>query len=190
MNIFLMRHGEPEVPRRDDKIRSDEFPDCLKIYNSCGLLGDSKPEESTFNKFKNFKGVVASDLKRSVESAVRLAFPPPQVDVDPLFREVQGVFFHIPFLKFTPRTWSKIFICLWYIGLFRYKASVKEGRLRAKQCAKKLIELAEKHQNVLLVGHGFLNAYIARELDALGWTGPKMPSKRYWEYGVYQPEAS
>lgn len=190
MNIFLMRHGQPEVPRREDRINSAGFPDCLKIYNSCGLSLHSKPEAHTLNKFKDFRAVVASDFKRSIESALRLSFPQPLIYVDPLFREVQDVFLRIPFLKLKPRTWSKVFICLWYIGLFRYKASVREGRHRAKQCAKKLIELAETHQSVLFVGHGFLNAYIARELSAQGWKGPKMPSKRYWEYGAYQPEAS
>jgi hypothetical protein len=50
----------------------------------------------------------------------------------------------------------------------------------------KLTELAAEHSHVLLVGHGFINHFIARELLKSGWTGPGRPGPEYWSYGVYE----
>jgi hypothetical protein len=33
-----------------------------------------------------------------------------------------------------------------------------------------------------------MNRLIAKELRLLGWVGPKVPSRKYWEYGVYNIE--
>lgn len=52
--------------------------------------------------------------------------------------------------------------------------------------ALRLIELAEEHQKVLLVGHGFINHFIAKELQKGGWYGPTRPGKRFWSYGTYE----
>ncbi len=89
MEIYIMRHGEPDIPVRvDKKIKSKDFPECLEI--------------------------------------------------------------------------------------------------RAGHCAEKLIGPAEGHGKVFLVGHGFINAYIARELVSLGWNGPKVPDENHWGYDVYK----
>jgi len=31
-----------------------------------------------------------------------------------------------------------------------------------------------------------MNVYIVKELKLLGWQGPDFPSKRYWQYGVFE----
>lgn len=95
-------------------------------------------------------------------------------------------FFSIPLLNLTPAAWSRIFILLWFMGLLALKKGFREGRARAREGAQRLASLAEAHGKVLFVGHGFINTYIARELNLPGWHGPKMPGRRYWGYGVYR----
>ncbi len=181
-----MRHGEPDVAMLSKmKIKSKEFSKCLNIYNHSGISAASTPEVSKVEKFNQFRAVVASDLNRSIASASLLTSHQSLI-IDPLFREVEGAYFRIPFLRLSVKTWSNIFILLWYIGLFEIKHSIKLAKLRAKRCAEKLISLAEKYDKVLFVGHGFINTYIAQELKFLGWDGPKVPSRDYWDYGVYK----
>ena len=179
-----MRHGEPDIPKLPAKVTSKEFFQCLEIYKSCGLLKNALPHEKTQAKFHDVKAIVASDLKRSLQSATRLAPQQPLI-VDPLFREIDGCFFPIPIIKLPPETWGNIYIVLWLAGLFEWNKSFRVGKASAKDGANKLVRLAEEHEKVLFVGHGFINKYIAKELRLQGWTGPKLPSKGYWDYGVY-----
>ena len=184
MEIYIMRHGEPALPELPAKITSHEFLQGLELYKRCGILRTSKPETDKLEKFSQFPVIVSSDLKRSLESAM-LFTQPDQIIIDPLFREIDDDFFLIPWLKLAPRTWSTIFILMWYFGAFRFKKSFSNGRRDANNCAQILTKLAKKHGRVLLVGHGFMNTYIAKALIASGWSGPKLPGKSYWGYGVY-----
>lgn len=183
-----MRHGEPDIPKLPDKVSSKGFFQCLEIYKNCGLLKSSKPRNTTLAHFRDVKAIVSSDLKRSSQSAAQLASSLPLI-IDPLFREVDGSLFPIPVVKLAPKTWGNIYIILWLAGLFELNTSFREGKMRAKDCARKLIRLAEEHEKVLFVGHGFINKYIANELRLQGWKGPKLPSKGYWDYGVYEKNA-
>ncbi len=184
-----MRHGEPDVPELNGKIKASEFQDCLDIYNCCGLSGRSRPDDAVLNYFKDHEAIVASDFKRSLESASVLSHRN-SIIVDPIFREVERPYVRIPFFRLRPRTWSHIYILLWFCGFLGSQSSFKEAKSRAKHCATKLTQLAEEHGKVLVVGHGFINAYIAKELRSLGWNGPGIPSKRYWEFAVYRKDAT
>ena len=63
--------------------------------------------------------------------------------------------------------------------------SIKQAKNRAKYASKKLIELAEEHEKVILIGHGLMNRLIAKQLNYKNWKGPVSPGKRYWEFGIY-----
>lgn len=191
MEIYIMRHGEPDVSALTDKkrIAATEFLEYVEIYNSRGILSTSKPEDGAVDQFVKFKAVVTSDLKRSIDSALVLCSRQSLI-VDALFREVEEAFFHIPMVRFSPKTWGNIFILLWLIGVLDLKKSFRQAKARARQCTEKLIGLAQIHGKVLFVGHGFINTYIAKELLSLGWIGPKAPSKKYWGYDVYKNDAN
>ena len=60
------------------------------------------------------------------------------------------------------------------------------------QAACQILEkLAEKHGNILLVGHGIMNRLIAQALLKKGWNGEDAPNGkkyygfRYWEYSTF-----
>ena len=59
------------------------------------------------------------------------------------------------------------------------------AKARAKQANRTLIELAETHQKVLVVGHGLFNHLLAKELRKSGWQGPRSLGKKHWEFGSY-----
>ncbi len=60
--------------------------------------------------------------------------------------------------------------------------------LRARRATQELIRLAGKSETVLLVGHGLINHYIAKELLNLGWIGPEKAASGYWAFSVYHTE--
>lgn len=37
-----------------------------------------------------------------------------------------------------------------------------------------------------MVGHGFLNYFVAKELQKQNWKGPRSPGKKYWAYSTYE----
>ena len=180
-----MRHGQAQLPEINDRITSRQFQECLEIYNRCALSTQSRPSDAVRQRFVDYGAIVASDLVRSVDSATLLSAQR-TITIDPLFREVERPYIAIPGLRLRPRTWGNLIILLWWLGLLGGQRSFRDAKQRARQGAKRLAHLAEQHGKVLLVGHGFMNTYIARELRALGWLGPRIPAKKYWEFGIYQ----
>jgi len=53
-------------------------------------------------------------------------------------------------------------------------------RQRAGRMADRLIALVQEHGSVLAVGHGMFNRFVASQLRARGWRGPKLLSHGYW----------
>lgn len=84
------------------------------------------------------------------------------------------------------RLWALVLRTLWFMGFSKNTESIFTARGRAKVAARTLVELAGEHESVLLVGHGFLNHYVAKELLAQDWVGPSSPGRKYWEYGTYE----
>jgi len=103
MEIYIMRHGEPNVPKLLNKINSNEFLECLKIYNTCGLLDASIPNDAMIEQFKDFGAIVTSDLKRSIDSAALISSQNSLI-IDPMFREIDDSFISIPIVKLRPKT--------------------------------------------------------------------------------------
>lgn len=81
--------------------------------------------------------------------------------------------------------WVVLLRVMWLFGFSKNGESFKQAKKRARLAADKLIALAEVHQDVLLVGHGFFNHFIAKELKKRGWQMSSKPSNGYWEYGVF-----
>ena len=182
MRITLLRHGSPDFVWQRH-VRGNEFKALEMEYDSAGITG--KPPENSVVQASRHLCVVCSDLPRSVASAMALGVN--QVDIsERLFREMNLPYFDKTRIKLPLQVWVIILRSLWFMGFSKNSESYREARSRAKQAADKLIELASAHRSVLLVGHGFLNHYIAKELLSKGWVGPSSPGREYWEYGTYE----
>lgn len=90
---------------------------------------------------------------------------------------------HFP--KLSSTTWSIYFRMFWILG---YSASAEllwAAKIRAHHCATLLVNLAEVHESVLLIGHGYLNSLIAQNLKDLGWQRSGRYPRKYWEYCTF-----
>lgn len=184
LEIVVMRHGEPRLPRFK-RIKAEDFQACVEIYDEAGIRETSRPHESILSRFKGHNVVVSSDLNRSQQSAA-LFSDPAAIKVDPLFREAQLPQVGVPIIRLHPFIWGYIFHLFWLARFPTRTESRGSAKKRGGECAKRLVELAHKNGKVMLVGHGLINACIGSELRALGWTGPRIPGTRFWDYSVYR----
>ena len=183
MRIVLVRHGRPDV-HYPQKIKANEMYKLIESYNAAGLNETEAPPGEIIPVVKSCNFVVCSDLRRSLDSARALGLQPDLVD--PLFRESGLPYPNLPFFKLSPFVWSIILRILWFWGYSTNSESHRQAKNRAASAAQKLIKLAKRNGSVVLIGHGFLNRFISKELRLQGWQGPRYSGKKFWSLGIYE----
>lgn len=193
MRIILLRHGKPKIDLHSmlkNRCASADLENLINSYDLAGLSVDEKITDEVIEMATTCNIVIHSDLQRSIDSAKALGLHEVHHYSDALFREPTPPFAHWKYPKLTLLSWFILFRALWYLGYSNNGESISSARKRATQGAEKLKILAKKHDSVILVGHGFINRFIAKALLSSGWKGPKVPGNNYWEYGVYEPIAT
>ena len=182
MEITLIRHGRPEVGLKGIA-RANDIPKIIENYNQSSII-DLPPEESIQQSVR-CNVAICSNLPRSLKSAEALGFKNIQVS-DSIYREID-----LPHFKQGPvvlplSIWLALLRVMSLFGFSKNGESVSMAKKRANLAVSKLIEHASEFQSVVLVGHGFMNYFIAKELISRKWIGPSKPGKKYWEYAVYR----
>ncbi|MBS4196517.1 histidine phosphatase family protein [Lederbergia citri] len=185
MEISLIRHGKSQWTE-DKPITCQEFKNWVAKYDRHGVCEKTSYPLETLEKIAAAKIVITSDLTRSIESA-KLLNPDIHANSDPLFRETE---LPIPLtklfgLKLNANMWAVLLRCLWFIGYSRGCESLREAKKRAEKASILLIHYAKEHQQVVLVGHGFFNMLIVKELKKLGWVSARKTSSKHWEYTTF-----
>jgi broad specificity phosphatase PhoE len=183
MEITLLRHGKPGL-RLNDKYKAVEYKGFMEKYDEAGLDKDFKPPLHARERADDCGVVLSSDLPRTIESAKALNTSD-RLTIEPIFREAMLPAGSFGPIKLSANTWGWVFRAVWFLGYSNGSESFKEARMRAAKCADRLASLAEAHTSVMLVGHGIVNYLIAKVLLSNGWSGPIIPSLKYWQYGVY-----
>lgn len=184
MKIVLIRHGKPQLSKLQP-IKARNMPDWIDAYNQADIDYNTVPTESALNEAKQCNFIITSQLKRATHSAKILQHPTPHLS-DALFQEFDLPYRHISFIKLPPEIWAAIFRITWFLGFSLNAESYYEAKLRASSAADNLIKYAKQHGSVLLVGHGFMNKYIAKELTKRGWNNTKKANHSHWGYGVFE----
>lgn len=187
MKIVLLRHGKPDLPPLE-KVKACDLQRWIDAYNAAGIDHRQTPPLRAMAIASECNAVVCSDLPRSIESAAVLNVKNVYLS-NSVFNEVGMPRPDWNSFRLPPFTWAVIFRMLWFLGYSSNSESYDASRLRAKDCARKLKEIAADQGTVLFVGHGLINYFIAKELLAAGWHGPRCPGRRHWEYGVYTSKA-
>lgn len=186
MNIILVRHGRP-----DHRAASWSTPAGMKTwverYNAANVVGSERPEP--LRRLADSAGiVVCSSLMRCVESRTHLGCDCTHLP-DPLFAEAHLPYADLGYPLMPSRFWRLTFRTAWFLGFANHSEPVAESRIRASEAADRLIELAETHGTVLLMGHKIMNALIATQLRRRGWRGPALPLlATYWGASRYRKE--
>lgn len=184
MSITITRHGKV-APLATDWIRSSKLGHWIDDYNTNGIADDSRPPADLRKIARNTGAIVCSNLRRSVDSAKLLQADRIALKSD-LFSEAELPYTGVGHLTLPPGAWTALFRLLWMLGYSSNSESQTQAQARAKKATRKLIQMADIHQDILFVGHGIFNRMVVRELLDNGWKGSRNPSSAYWGYTVYE----
>lgn len=174
MTITLIRHGRP-LADFATKRRGDELGEWLRAYERAAVDVSLPPPEA-LRAGVHGALVFSSPILRARGSAALLA---PEVEVLDDAREAplpERVW--CP-LRVNPKTLLVLARSAWFLGAAAVEGP-REVRMRARRVAAVLVKSAEKGGAVALVGHGYMNRFIATELRRLGWRRVAMDGMRYW----------
>lgn len=177
-----MRHGEPHY-RGAPKVSCREMAEWIDSYNLSSTGSDRPPEMAQIQAYRAL-AFLSSPLPRALSSLKTLGCEPGLIDE--VFREAELPVFRIPGLRLSPFYWAALFRILWLCGLSGEAECVNSAKKRAARAAEILVTAAKGSDGpVLLMGHGIINRFIAKELIASGWKEQTRPGKGYWGAGVY-----
>ena len=182
MKIALVRHGRPTFKMRG-WVQAGDIAQLANTYEYAGIR--NSPSLQAKQYVQKSKVVVCSDLPRSLESAQELGVNHLHA-VDEIYRECRVPHFDKGSLVLPMKVWAVVLGVFWALGFSKNGEPLSAAKQRARAVAYNLIELAEEHDSVVLVGHAVLNKFVARELRALHWRGPRKPKKHYWAVNVYR----
>jgi broad specificity phosphatase PhoE len=182
--IFLIRHARPKV---NDK-------GLFNVFNARNYISDydtAEVEEFVLEHetipYKEIKEVFCSNLVRSQLTAKAIFGEEIKLRIDKAFREFERRIFSLPLISLPIKLWLWSARALWFLG-FNNKdiETFKEARHRAHECARILIEDAQQNNTTVLVAHGLLNNFIARELKKAGWTVQHSEGHHYLSVKILQ----
>jgi broad specificity phosphatase PhoE len=166
-HIFLVRHYEPDV-ERSGYFNCEEANQFLSAYDAASLVQTAFTRPAGLPE--KLPKVYCSALPRARQTARLLYGPETELVENADFNEFQRKIFQLPLLKFPIEVWLTAARFSWLLGLnSRGIENFRQARQRALRCAQTLAGYAETEAEVVLVAHGFLNAFIRQALKKLGW---------------------
>jgi broad specificity phosphatase PhoE len=178
-----VRHGKPDIDMTKP-VSGAALDEWSARYDAAPLRAESLPPVRLREALASASLIVASDLRRARESALRAA--PDKIPVlDPLYREAP-----LPVMKRLPlvmqaRQWAVVARIAWYFGASRGCESLRDVRRRARAAADALTVFSDTHEVVALFAHGMFNRFLAHALLHRGWRGPRTPASAYWGFSTY-----
>ena len=151
MRIVLVRHGRPDVsPDARRPIAGRELARWYRDYNDVGLAAVSAPPAPLQEAAAAARCIVASDLRRAIESAQRLVGTKP-IHIDPDLREVgfpEGLKGNA---RLSPGVWAMIARAVWLFDGCECDEPRRAVTQRAARLADRLGDLARAHDSVCLL---------------------------------------
>jgi len=184
MRIVLVRHGKPGVVSRDS-IAGRHIGRWVRHYNDAGISRELAPPAAVRDLASSTGCLLASSLRRAVESATWLAASK-EVRVDPELREAALPESLAISIRLSPRVWVPLARVAWWLNWCDSDETIAATRHRAGRVADRLAALAAEHGSVMAIGHGMFNRFVATQLRRRGWRGPKVWSRRYWAAAAFE----
>jgi broad specificity phosphatase PhoE len=187
MEIILARHGRPTLDHWA-WITPRQLGDSIRAWDSADIATGEVPLD-TQRRAAASKVIVSSTLRRSMQSAEQLCASR-KILCEQLFCEAELPHSNWRVPRLPLSLWGVLFRVAWFCGYSSNAEPVSIASERARRSAERLIDLARQNDSVFLVGHGIMTMLIAKQLLLLGWSGPKRPANKYWQYCVYRSPPS
>ncbi|MGZ2371779.1 histidine phosphatase family protein [Ancylomarina sp. YFZ004] len=168
IQIYLIRHAKPNL-HKNFLSSSGQAQSYIENYNKAPI------HEIDLNKVKidlnKPHQIYCSSLVRSQETALSLFGDSYVIVSDSIFREFELKIVHANSIVQLPLDlWKGVSRLFWLMG-FNHESieSYEEAKKRIVLSADNLEKLASQEETAILVGHGMINAAIAKELRKRGW---------------------
>lgn len=186
MEITFIRHGK-SVCVEKKPITLTEFKEWVGKYDHDGVMEEESYPTESCEKVTKANVVFTSDLTRSIQSA-KLLKPDADLISNPVFREVELPSSTLKFrnVKLRPRYWLVILRLLWFFGYSKDCESIKRAKKRAVNATDLLLKTAKHNDRIVLVGHGFFNMMVAKELQKHGLKGNRKTNPENWKCTTYK----
>ncbi|HEY1110029.1 MAG TPA: histidine phosphatase family protein [Opitutaceae bacterium] len=177
MTITLIRHGRP-LADFSTKRRGDALGEWLRVYEGVTVDTSLPPPEALRVALRGTR-VFSSPVPRARSSAALLSAEMEMLDdarEAPLPERVWCP------LRVRPATLLALARTAWFLGAAAGERPAAV-RVRARRMAEVLLDAAREMGEagaVALVGHGYMNRFIATELRGLGWRRTAMDGMGYW----------
>lgn len=181
--IILARHGRPLL--NPSPIPGHGLAAWLEAERDAPLDPTSRPSAELERVAQEARLMIVSPLRRSRDSA-ELLRPATPATVEEDVREAPLPSAFRSSLRLPPTIWAGIARSAWLCGWCAGVESFQTARRRAADAAQRLHALATKHGDIVVIGHGLMNALIAVELRVWGWRGPRFPSRSHWQFSGYE----
>ena len=158
----------------------------VENYDGSSVHAEPEYPPNTLRKMATVNFVFASNLVRSID-LVQLLQPTVATVGDEMFRETELLISSVKFwdIKLSPGAWAVVLRVLWLCGYLKDCESYREAKRRAAAAAQRLIEYAKEYGSVALVGHGFFNLLIAKQLRKKGCEGLRKTGTSHWTCTTY-----
>jgi broad specificity phosphatase PhoE len=187
MRIVLARHGRPDATADDRRpIRGTDIGLWCRRYDALGIASTPAPPPALRALAISTACIIASDARRAIDSARLLAGSRP-IQVDARLREAGLPETLRLRTRLPPQAWVVAARIAWLLDQCASEETLTIAQQRAAGVAAELTAVARAHQDVLVVGHGWLNRLVAGELLRQGWRGPRPHLIRngYWASRAY-----
>jgi broad specificity phosphatase PhoE len=166
--IILVRHGPSAHVHDAGMIDRAGVQSSRDARDLVGITVIAQPPPGLLRMAANATHVIASDLRRAVASAERLA-PGRPILVSPLLREIP-----LPIPRWPSRLpmwlWELLIHLRWGYQIVRGLDAQDVDLARATAAAEWLAEVVGGRSTAVVVTHGVFRRLLARRLLVLGWT--------------------
>ncbi len=168
IQIYLIRHAKPNLSKTFLS-SADQAQSYIENYNKAPI------NEIDLNRVKidlnKPHQIYCSSLVRSQETALALFGDSYLIVSDSIFREFELKIVHASSVVKVPLDlWKGLSRLFWFLGCNHEGIeSYKEAKKRVVLSVDNLEKLASQEETAILVGHGMINAAIAKELRNRGW---------------------
>ena len=158
MELVIYRHAEPIVSS-NETISGCNFSRWVQKYNASGI-------RTTYFLHDREEVVHTSNLLRSIETGRIIG---KKIIESPLLREAETPLLRFPAIHLKAKAWLFISRSLWLLGAKTRCESFLETKLRVKRTVDMFESLLPEERRIVVIGHGFINRMIKKELLHRGW---------------------
>lgn len=169
--VTIIRHGMPDAHFKYPGfklLKGSQIAEYIRDWNNCELSQENVVPIEIKTVIGESDYFISSTLKRTIDSYRLLGIT--KIDSFELLNEAQLPYGFFKNVKLPILFWGIMIRMLWVFGLKTNSESYKEFKERIKKAYDYISSLSTKFNHIVIIGHGFTNLQLKKELRRNQWT--------------------